>query len=204
MTIYEVISDCTALNSLLQGETDPETGELRELSAEEVNQFKAWIDETGNNLETKMNNIYKAVSNKRAEAEIAEAERKALKDEIDRLSKRAQAKENEANRIKALFAFALERLGMKKFKTALFSVGWQNTKKCARPADGVFNPDNIPVEYLKRELSSVAINQAIEEGRLYEKDNPAYRGTLFYIDENATEQVLKGVNYLGGETLVIR
>ena len=204
MTIYDVVNDFYALKNLTnEAMTDPETGEVRELTEEEKTDFLAWIEECEQNRDTKFNNIYKAYRNIKAEADIAEAERKALKDEIDRLSKRAKARENEASRVKNLFAYAMDRLGMKKYKTALFSIGWQAIRKSAKPVDGFFNPDNIPVEFLKRELSASAINKAIEDGRLYEKEGDINRGKLFYISEIG-ECELKGVEYLGGETLVIR
>jgi len=204
MTIYEITADCKALESLINEETDSETGELRELSESELSELIAWLEENKQNLETKFNNIYKVYCNKKAEADIAEAEKNALKAEMDRLRKRAEARLNEAGRIKGLIGYALDRLGLKKYKTALFSIGYQATRKTAKPVVGFFNADLIPAEFLKRELSPFAINKAIEEGRLYEKtDNPLNKGKLFYRDENG-EQVLKGVTYSGSETLVLR
>ena len=144
MTIYDVVNDFYALKNLTnEAMTDPETGEVRELTEEEKTDFLAWIEECEQNRDVKFNNIYKAYRNIKAEANIAEAERKALKDEIDRLSKRAKARENEASRVKNLFAYAMDRLKMKKYKTALFSIGWQAIRKSAKPVEGYFNPDNI-------------------------------------------------------------
>ena len=203
MTIYEVVTDCKTLENLINEETDPETGELRNISDEEKEAFLEWIKETEQNLETKMNNIYKVLSNKKAEAEVAEAERKALKDEMDRLSKRAKSRENEANRIKSLLDFALSVLQLKKYKTPLFSVGYQATAKSVR-TDTSFNADNIPVEFLKRELSASAIKDAVSEGRLFEKDDPLYRGKLFYLNDKSQEAMIEGVSYLAGESLVVR
>jgi hypothetical protein len=202
-TIYNIVSDCKALENLIKEETDPETGELREISDEEKAVFLEWINEAEEKLESKFNNIFKAFKNKQAEADIAEAERKALKDEYDRLSKRSKARENEANRIKGLFAYALEKLNLKKYKTPLFSIGWQATRETAKEDKGFFDIDKIPVEYLKKELSSTAISEAVKEGKLFKKDGEINRGKLFYLD-NGIEKKLEGVSYLGGETLVIR
>jgi hypothetical protein len=201
--IYTVVSDCKALERLIKEETDPETGELREISEEEKAAFLEWINEAQDNLENKFNNIYKAFKNKQAEADVAEAERKALKDEIDRLSKRSKARENEANRIKGLFAYALERLNLKKYKTPLFSIGWQAVRETAKEDKGFFDVNKIPVEYLKRELSPTAIYEAVKAGKLFKKDGESNRGKLFYFDNNK-ERILEGVSYLGGQTLVIR
>jgi len=96
-----------------------------------------------------------------------------------------------------------EEVKQRKIKTELFTVYYQETKKSAKPVDSIFNADLIPAEFLKRELSPSAINKAIEEGRLYEKnDNPLDRGKLF--DRDRGGEALKGVFYGGGETLVIR
>jgi hypothetical protein len=202
-SIYTVVSDCKALERLIEEETDLGTGELREISEEEKAAFLEWINEAQDNLENKFNNIYKTFKNKQAESDVAEAERKSLKDEIDRLSKRSKARENEANRIKGLFAYALERLNLKKYKTPLFSVGWQTVRETAKEDKGFFDINKIPVEYLKRELSPTAISEAVKEGRLFKKDGELNRGKLFYLD-NGIEKKLEGVSYLGGQTLVIR
>jgi len=201
MTIYEITADYKALENLINDMTDPETGETREFTDEEMQELTAWATEIEGNFENKFNNIYKVYCNKKAEADIAEAEKNALKSEIDRLRKRAEARENEAGRIKGLIGYALDKLKLKKYKTALFSIGYQATRKTAKPVEGFFNADLIPPEFLKCELSPTAINKAIEEGRLYEKDDPLSRGKLF---DRETGEELKGVFYGGGETLVIR
>ena len=206
MTIYELGDEWKSLLSLLDELTDPETGETRELTDEEKEHFTAWTKEIGEGFQSKFDGIYKIYCNKKAEAEVAEAEKNALKSEVERLSKRAEARINETKRLKALIAYAMDILKQKKIKTSLFTAGFQATQKSVKPIDGFFNPDLIPVEYLKREISPTAVKKAIEEGRLYEKsleENPLARGKLFYRDQNG-EHELKGVNYLGGEALYIR
>ena len=204
MTIFDVIADCKALASLINEESDLETGDVREITEEEKAEFLAWIEENEQNLETKMDNIYKVYRNLKAEADIAEAEKNTLNAERDRLGKRAKTRTNEAGRVKTLIEYAMHSLGLKKFKTALFSAGFQATRKCARPIEGFFKPDEIPVEFLTRELSTSAINEAIKNGRLYEKEGVEYYTQLFYLDGNGVEQRLKGVSYSGGNTMVIR
>jgi len=205
MTIYNIVSDCFALKNLAdEAMTDPETGEVRDLTDEEKSEFLSWLNENKDNLENKFNNIYKVYRNLEAEADKAKAEKDTLAAEIDRLRKRAQARENEAGRVKGLFAYAMQRLNMRKYKTSIFSIGFQATRKTAKPVTGYFNPDNIPVEFLKRELSASAIGDAVKDGRLYEINDPLKAGKLFYRNMSNEETELAGLSYLGGEALVIR
>jgi len=205
MTIFNIVGDCRALEILIESELEnPETGETREFTDEEIADFLVWVKENEENLETKFNSIYKVYRNLKAEADIAEAEKATLKAEIDRLGKRAKARVNNAGRAKGLIEYAMTVLKMKKFKSAIFSAGFQATRKTAKPIEGFFNPDKIPVEFLSRELSSSAINKAIAEGRLYEKDGTENRTKLFYKDDSGQDEQLKGVSYMGGETLVVR
>jgi len=202
ITIFDVVADCKALKNLIDEQTDEETGEAKELSEQERADFLSWINETEQNLETKFDNLYKVFRNFKAVADIAEAEKNALKAEVERLSKRAKARENDAGRVKGLIEFAMVNLGFKKYKTALFSVGFQATKKWARPVKGFFDPDLIPVEFLTRELSATAIDKAIADGRLYTKEDQYAQ--LFYLDKEGEEQTLKNVTYTGSEAMVIR
>lgn len=203
MTIYNVVADFYVLKNLSEeAMTDPETGEVRELTEQENADFLTWINESKDNLETKMNNISKVYSNKKAEIELIEAEIKVLKDEIDRLNKKKKARENEANRIKNLLAYALEKFNFRKFKTFLFTIYYQKTAKSVK-TDSLFNLDKIPVDYLRRELSPSAIKKAVDDGQLYESDNPLFRGKLFY-REDGIEKMIEGVSYLAGKSLVVR
>lgn len=203
MTIYNILDDWKALESLVDGMTDPETGETREFTEEEKAGLLAWADETAGNLEAKIDGICKVYRNKRAESEVAGAEKNALGAEIDRLRKREKARLNEADRVKSLIIYAFDRLKLKKYKTNLFTAYFQAVRKTAKPYAGFFDPGDIPAEFLKRELSPSAVENAVKEGRLYEKEEPQHGGKLFYL-ENGEEKYLKGVSYTGGETLVIR
>jgi hypothetical protein len=202
MTIYNIISDIHALEGLINGLADEETGEAREFTEEEKQSFLAWVNENEANFKEKFNNICRFFKNLQAQAGVAAAEKDALRAEMDRLSKRAKARENEADRLKSLLWFALDSLKMRKFRTELFSAGIQNTRKSARPTSS-FNPDDIPAAYLKRELSLSAIADAVKAGELYEKEGPENHAKLFYRGESG-EQELKGVSYIQGETLAIR
>jgi hypothetical protein len=202
MTIYNVISDIRALRGLINGLTDEETGETREVGDEERRVFLEWINENEANFNEKFNNTCRVFKNLQAQAAVAVAERDALKAEIDRLSRRAKARENEANQLKSLLWFAFDALKMQKYKTELFSAGIQNTRKTAKPT-AVFSPDEIPARYLRRELAPSLISEAVAAGELYEKEGPEHYTKLFYLDE-AGEHELKGVAYVQGYALVIR
>jgi ABC-type Zn uptake system ZnuABC Zn-binding protein ZnuA len=202
-TIYEITADYRALESLINELTDLDTGETRELTEDEKNQLTEWVNEIEGNFESKFNAIYKVYCNKKAEAKVVKAEKEAMKDEMDRLGKRATARENEMIRLKGLIGYAMDRLKMKKLKTNLFTIGYQATQKSVQPVEGFFKADDIPVEYLTRELSSKAVKDAIKEGRLYEKEGVENRTKLFYM-EDGVEKVLKNVTYSGGEALVLR
>jgi hypothetical protein len=202
MTIYDVIRDSKAVESLINGLTDEETGETREVTEEEKQVFLGWINENEGHFITKFDNICRLYKNLQARAAIAAAEKETLSAEMSRLAKRAAARENEAKSLRGLLRYALEALKMTKFKTDLFSANIQNTRATARP-NAVFSPDEIPVEYVTRELSSSAICDAVKDGSLYGKEGQENIAKLFYQDALG-EHELKGVAYLKGSALVIR
>ena len=203
MTIYEISNDYRALVSLLESMTDPETGETREFTEDEKKFFTEGFNECGENFRSKFDNIYKVYRNFMAQAEVADAEKAALQDEMDRLRKRAKARENEANRIKGLIAYGMEIIKERKIKTDLFSCYWKKNPKSAKE-NSDFNVEKIPSFVLKKELSGNMIKKSLEDGVLYEKDDPQFKGKLFYKDDTGYETILKGVSYLGSESLVIR
>jgi hypothetical protein len=153
--------------------------------------------------------VYK---NMRATAEICTAEKDALKAEYDRLSKRAKARENEANRIKELIWFAFDRLGKEKHKTALFSAGIQATAASVK-TDSLFDVNSIPDELLKpRELASSKIKEGIDCGTLYQLPvscdpvdgvsvSPVDSGSVFIAE---TKTKIPGIRFEKGKTLVVR
>jgi len=203
MTAYQLGGEWDALLSLINELTDPDTGETRELTEDEKSFISEQIDKIGHDIKDKMDGICKVFKNLKLQAEIAEAEKSAMKAEMDRLQKRAKARENEANRVKGLLAYLMEKVGKKTIKTDLFTANWQATQKSLDTVKGFFNPDNIPVEYLTRDINKTKIKEAIANGSMYEKDTPQDKGKLFYL-ENGIEKHLLGVSYLGSETLFIR
>jgi vacuolar-type H+-ATPase subunit I/STV1 len=200
--IYEIVGDVQALESLISGLTDEETGETREITDEEKASFIQWIDENNEAFDAKFDGICKVYRNMKAIADVAAAERDALKNEMARLDKRAKARENEAERVKSLLWYAMDTLKIPKYKTALFSAGIQNTRKTAKPTS-MFNIDVIPEEFLRRELMPSKIAEAIKQGGLYEKEGVGNHAKLFY-RENGLEKELTGIAYVQGRALVIR
>jgi hypothetical protein len=213
-TIYQIVGDIKALSSLIEGLEDEETGEIRDLSDEEKETFAAWVKEETEAFDHKFDRICQYYQSLREKAEVCEAERSAHKVEMDRLSRRAKAKENAAKRVKDLLFYAFDALGKKKHETALFSAGIQNTASSVRTSS-VFNVDDIPKEYLKpSELSSSAIASGIKSGKLIIKPvstkkedlesgafvSPVEEGQVF-TDQG---EKLAGVFYLPGKNLVIR
>lgn len=212
-TIYSIVGDIKTLSALIDDLTDEETGETRELTDEEKTTFAAWVKEETEAFDSKFDRICKFFKNLKASAAVAVAERDALKEEMDRLSKRAKARENEAGRIKDLIWFAFDALGMKKHKTELFSAGIQATAASVK-TDSSFDINLIPARYWKTpELSASAIKAGIASGELYQKpdaENPLERDKVFYVIPDPTlpgeklECELPGVRYSQGSTLVVR
>ena len=222
MTIYDIIGDIRSLNELVESLTDEETGATRQLSDEEKKTFLDWINEQEEAFNTKFDNTCKVYRNLRATADVCTAERDALKAEYDRLSKRAKARQAEADRVKSLIWFALDALGMQKKKTDLFSAGIQNTAASVRVGDSI-HPESeianlIPDEFVKKEVAKSKIVEQIKAGTLYQKPVSANgeevkAGThVFPLDDGAVfgktaeglEYRLEGIKYLQGKTCVIR
>jgi hypothetical protein len=222
MTIYNIVGDIKALNVLIESLTDEETGETRELTDDEKATFLAWINENEAALYQKFDNTCKVYRNLRATADVCTAEKDALKGEYDRLSKRAKARQAEADRVKNLIWYAMEALGQKKIKTDLFSAGIQNTAASVRVGNSVLPEDEVayllPDEFTKREVVKSKIADKIKSGELYQKPVttdveeanagthvlPHDRGAVFGKTEDGIEYRLEGILYLQGTTCVIR
>jgi len=202
-TAYEIAADYLAWVKLVEDEfTDPETGEEREPTREAKDYLESCFNEIKDYADTKIDNIGKLIRNIEFEADLIAAEKDIFYRECERLRKRITAHENKVKYLKGIVAYLLEKLGLKKIKTPLFSFGWQATGESVKP-DYLFNIDKIPVKYQKRELSPSAIKEAVKSGELYKKDDDLVRGKLFYMD-NGVEKILEGVTYLDSETLVMR
>ena len=199
-SLYEITGDLKSLNQLMENMVD-EDGNPREPNEEELETMKEWFTCSIADFEKKFDNYCRFIKNLKIEATVADEERKAYKSEIDRLSKRSKAFENRAKSVQGLMQFCMDSLKLKKYKTALFSAGMQNTQISIRPVEGS-RLDKVPDEYLKpRELDTTAIKNAIKDGLLKQGNGtPLGETKLFFKD--GTE--LKDVRWTQGETLVIR
>ena len=222
MNIYQIVGDIRSLNALVESLTDEETGETRDLTDEEKKTFLDWINEQEEAFNAKFDNTCKVYRNLRATADVCTAERDSLKEEYDRLSKRARARQAEADRVKGLIWYALDALKLKKKSTELFSAGIQNTGASVKVGDSTHPEEEvaklIPEEFVKREVSKSLISDKIKEGTLYQKpvstnEEEAKAGThVLPLDEGAVfgktddgyEYRLEGIKYLKGLTCVIR
>lgn len=201
MTLYAITEDLKALNKLMEEMVDDE-GNPREPTEEELETMKKWFECSQADFEQKFDNYCKFIKNLKIEAEAADGERKAYKGELDRLSKRAKAFENRAKSVNGLLWFAMQNLGMKKYKTALFSAGEQNTQIKIEPLAGS-DLKEVPEEFLKpRELDTTAVKDAIKSGLLKQGDGTPLGATkLFYAK---TGEELKDVRWAQGTALIIR
>lgn len=201
MTLYAITEDLKALNKLMEEMVDDE-GTPREPTEEELETMKKWFECSQADFEQKFDNYCKFIKNLKIEAEAADGERKAYKGELDRLSKRAKAFENRAKSVNGLLWFAMQNLGMKKYKTALFSAGEQNTQIKIEPLAGS-DLKEVPEEFLKpRELDTAAVKDAIKSGLLKQGDGTPLGATkLFYAK---TGEELKDVRWAQGTALIIR
>lgn len=201
MTLYEITGDLKALNQLMEDMVD-EDGNPREPTEEELATMQKWFECSSADFEKKFDNYCRFIKNLKIEAAVADEERKAYKSELDRLSKRSKAFENRAKSINSLLWFSMQNLGIKKYKTALFSAGEQNTQIKIEPLAGSTLKD-VPDEFLKpREIDTNAIKAAIKDGTLTQGNGtPLGESKLFFTD---TGKELKDIRWAQGTALIIR
>ena len=201
MTLYEITGDLKALNQLMEDMVDEE-GNPREPTPEELETMQKWFECSSSEFEQKFDNYCKFIKNLKIEAAIADDERKNYKAELDRLSKRSKAFENRAKSINGLLWFSMQNLGMKKYKTALFSAGEQNTQIKIEPLAGSTLKE-VPDEFLKpREIDITKIKNAIKDGILKQGNGtPLGETKLFFAD---TGKELKDIRWAQGTALIIR
>ena len=197
-TLYEITDDMKALNELMETLVD-ENGDPREPTEDELTMMRQWFDGSLAEFEAKIDNYCRFIKNLKIEAANVDAERKNYKEELDRLSKRAQADENKAKNVQGLLRWGMERLGMKKYKTLLFNLNIQNTQKKIDPLVG-YDWHKIPEELLKVEVDVGEIRKRISAGTIITKDGAENVGKLFFDDGRE----IQGVKWAQGTALVIR
>lgn len=194
--MYEITEDVKAVWELFNNAVDAE-GNPRELNEEEKAFLKECFSVTQEEFEQKFDSYGKFMANLKLDADNAEAERKNFKAEMDRLSARAKAFNNRRDCVKNYLYYAMDNIGMKSFKTALFSANVQNTAASIKVSDQNLMELGTPEKYLKpRELNVTAIKEDIKSGTLIVTDS----GRIFY--EDGLEMI--GVISEKGKTLVIR
>lgn len=199
-SIYQISKDLEACAKLLEAAVD-ESGEPRELTAEEEEFLKSCFSTSYDEFTSKFDNYCKFIKNLKLSASNADSERKNYKEELDRLSRRAKAFENHAQRMNEALRFAYDTLNIKKYKTDLFSAGIQNTQLKINTLEGE-DLSSIPEKFLKpRELNITAIKEAIKSGELTACLDAGLNYSHIFDSEG---KALKGVRVLQGTALVIR
>lgn len=200
-TIYNIVGDIKALSALADSMVDDETGEVRELSDEDRAVFLEWVEEQSAAFDEKFDRTCKFYKNLLSEADVAIAERDAMKAEMDRLSRQAKTRENKAKRVKDLIWYALDAMKKTKHKTPLFSATIQKTAASLRVGDSSFLPLavalQVPESFRKEpELNGSAVREAIKSGSWSVNELGAV------VDNEG--KVIHGLYYIPGQTCVIR
>ncbi len=194
MTLYEITNDIQQINELLESAVDSE-GNPRELTAEEEKTIKEWFSESKEDFEAKFDNYGRFITNLKIQAKTADNECKPYKEELDRLSARAKSFENRRKSVLNGLRFAMEQLGIEKYKSSLFSAGIQNT---ALKIEQQGMLKNIPEKYLKpRELNTSAIRDGIKSGDLIKTAG----GSILLAK---TGELLEGIHAEQGSMIVLR
>ena len=197
--LYDIAEDLLSLNDLMESLVD-ENGEPREPTDEEMQEMRKWFEVTYEELQNKFDSYCKFIKNLKLSSENADSERKNMKDELDRLAKRAKARENQRNAVQGLLRWNLERLGIKTFKSDLFTANIQNGQKQVSLASTA-KIETLPEEFLKpRELDTVAVKDALKEGLLIQKEGAENYGKVFTRDG----EEIKGLMVIQGTNFIIR
>ena len=197
--LYDIAEDLLSLNDLLESLVD-ENGEPREPTEEEMQEMRKWFEVTQEELQNKFDSYCKFIKNLKLSSENADSERKNMKDELDRLAKRAKARENQRNAVQGLLRWNLERLGIKTFKSDLFTANIQNGQKQVSLASTA-KIETLPEEFLKpRELDTVAVKDALKDGLLIQKEGAENYGKVFTRDG----EEIKGLMVIQGTNFIIR
>jgi len=145
-SIYEITDDFLRIQEMMEDpELDPQT-------------LADTLEAIEGELEVKAENYAKVMKN--LEGDIV-----AIKAEIDRLTAKKRAIENNIKNMKATLQSVMEVTGKTKFKTDLFSFGIQKNAPSVVVDEQYI--ENIPEEYLKfrePEINKTAIKDAINNG----------------------------------------
>lgn len=202
-SLYQITDDLKGIFSLLENLTD-EDGNTREPNQDEKAILSSWFGESESDFEKKFDSYNRFITSLKADAVTCDTERKALKDELDRLSKRAKTALNKVEVLKSNLRFCLERLGLSKFKTALFSANIQNVGGKSYHALEGADLSKIPDEYLKpRELDVSKIKDAVKNGDLILKEDDKNLLNRFKVFTKSGAE-LEGVRWNQPTAIVLR
>lgn len=192
MTLYEITAEAVKIDELFENAVD-ENGEPRELTQEEKETLNKWILANEETFKEKFDGYGKLIENLLIQSQIAKATRDTLKGELDRLTKRSKTAENRVEQLKSSLLWAMKTMKIDSVKTALFSakVGLSRGSVNTDEAD----PNNLPLEFIKKEVSKSAIQDALKNGKLTKTES----GMILKNGE-----ILEGLRFEQKETLTIR
>lgn len=192
MTLYEITAEAVEIEELFENAVD-ENGEPRELTQEEKETLNKWILANEETFKEKFDGYGKLIENLLIQSQIAKATRDTLKGELDRLTKRAKTAENRVEQLKNSLLWAMKTMKIDSVKTALFSakVGLSRGSVNTDEAD----PNKLPLEFIKKEVSKSAIQDALKSGKLTKTES----GMILKNGE-----ILEGLRFEQKETLTIR
>jgi len=198
-SMYAITEDIKAISDLMSGFVDDD-GEPREPTPEEFEELKELFTESEAEFTRKFDSYCKFIKNLKLQADEITDEKNRINKESKRLVKREKAFINRAKSVQDLLRYNMQCLGMKTFKTSLFSATEQNQKYNVS-IQSTFDVSKVPEEFLKpKEVSKSAIQTAFELGNLIQKEGIENRGKLFY----PNGEQLEGIIYLQGSALVLR
>lgn len=192
MTLYEITAEAVEIEELFENAVD-ENGEPRALTQEEKETLNKRLLANEETFKEKFDGYGKLIENLLIQSQIAKATRDTLKGELDRLTKRANTAENRVEQLKNSLLWAMKTMKIDSVKTALFSakVGLSRGSVNTDEAD----PNNLPLEFIKKEVSKSAIQDALKNGKLTKTES----GMILKNGE-----ILEGLRFEQKETLTIR
>ena len=119
---------------------------------------------------------------------------KAYKDELDRLSRRAQVAKNRMESMKSVLLWAMNTMHVDKIKTALFTASVRENPVSINADDIHIN--EIPEKYIKKEVSKSAVSADLKDGKLQTTET----GLILGLDGS----ILGGLKAVKSKSLQIR
>lgn len=163
MTLYQITDEAVKINELFENAVD-ENGEPRELTQEEKDTLGKWILENEETFSKKFDSYGKVIKNLKLQADLVKATKDSFKAELDRLVQREKIAKNRAETLKNTLLWAMQTMKIAKVKTALFSASIRENPLSIDDSD--IHIEEIPEEYLKKELVKSSVTADIKAGKL--------------------------------------